>query len=193
MRNAMTDIIKRYGSGQVDIVAHSMGNQLLWEMLQGCGDPTAPVLGDAANKPFRAMILVAADLSLPKFRDVLNNYTDLADELAIYASPNDLVLQASARVFNQNDLGDGYDARVPRLGLYTRSTHAFEAGVQVISTQTVDGTTTYAPRNHNYHINNPTIRRDISMILNGQFSDLAIRCILGPLDEGHYMISLNCL
>jgi esterase/lipase superfamily enzyme len=193
MRDAMRDIIRRYGSGQVDIVAHSMGNQLLWEMLQGCGDFSASALTDAEGKPFRAMILVAADLSLLKFRDNLATYTDVADELAIYASPNDIVLQASARVFNQNTLGDGYNERVPRLGLYTLSTHAFEGEVQVISTQTVDGTTTYAPRNHSYHINNPTVRRDISMIMNGQFSQLAIRCILGPMVGGHYMISPNCL
>ncbi len=193
MRQALLEVIRRYGAGQVDVVAHSMGNQLLWEMIDGCGDPASTALDYDSDKPFRSMILVAADLSLLKFRNAQKSYADLAEELIIYASPNDVVLQASARVFNQNTLGDRYDTRVPRLGLYAQSTHALDSSFQVISTQTVDGTTTYAPRNHSYHINNPTIRRDIAMILNGQFSHPAIRCLRGPIQEGHYIVSPNCL
>jgi esterase/lipase superfamily enzyme len=193
IRMAIEELVKQYGPGQVDIVAHSMGNQLLWEIIQGCSDSKLPEFSAGPAKPFRTAILAAADLSLEKFRSSEATYGDLAENLVIFSSPNDVVLQASASVFNQKGLGDDYQSNVPRLGLYTLGTHQFNEEIQVVSTQSVDGTTTYAPRNHSYHINNPTVRRDISMILNDQIFHPAIRCVRGPFDGGHYLVSPNCL
>ncbi|MCF2870382.1 alpha/beta hydrolase [Octadecabacter sp. G9-8] len=191
MHRGIQAVIDRYGAGQVDLVVHSMGNQLLWEMVMGCGDAGLSWATDAGEKPFRTIVTAAADLSLTQFQDSAVTYTRLANNVVVYASPNDFVLDASESIFNRI-WGDETDRARTRLGSYSKD-HIFDLPIQVINTNLVDGTQPRSSRNHAYHIHSPVVRRDIAMILNGHVNDVAERCILTTPTANHYLISPSCL
>lgn len=189
MHNALSAILSKYGAGQVDLVIHSMGNQLFLEMLNGCGaDQLAWPINDEV--PFRYLILSAPDVSVSNFESGLALYASHATKTFIYGTENDLVLRVSRYV--NRSIGDETDDEINRLGFFDRPPIDAEH-VNWINTITVDGASQNAPLNHSHYVNTASVRKDIAMILNGHDNDGAERCIFPASQEGFFFISPNCL
>lgn len=188
MSAALFEILDYYGPGNVDLVAHSMGNQLLYEILTGCGtDRPSP----GEDHPIRYLVLSSPDLGLPNFRSAIGLYQTHASQTFIYGTDRDLVLQVSQRL-NQSD-GDQLGVRVPRVGFFAEP--LLEAPrVQWINLATVDNFSPDAPANHSHFINTPAVRKDIAMILNDHAEDGAERCLLPTNNSATFFyISRSCL
>lgn len=190
MRNALFDILSHYEDGQVDLVVHSMGNQLLYEIMNGCGTgatsdntPTTP--------PIRNLILSSPDVGLPNFEASTGLYAAYANRTFIYGTTEDLVLSVSSRL--NDKIGDVFGARLPRAGLFG-GPHFAADHIQWINTATVDHFSAYAPANHSHYVNTPAVRRDIALVLMGFGENEDIRCVI-PTDgtQSFYYVSPNCL
>lgn len=189
MHNALSAILSEYGAGQVDLVIHSMGNQLFFEMLNGCGGnqltwPTSD------QEPFRFLVLSAPDVLIDNFEAGLALYESHALKTFIYGTENDLVLRVSR--FVNKSVGDQTEDEVNRLGFFERPPLNADH-VNWINTITVDGASQNAPLNHSHFVNTAAVRKDISMILNGYDNDGAERCIFPASQSGFFFISPNCL
>lgn len=189
IHNALSAILQKYGAGQVDLVIHSMGNQLFFEMLNGCGANQLawPVNDDV---PFRYLILSAPDVAVSSFQSGLALYASHATKTFIYGTENDLVLRVSRYV--NRSVGDQTDDEINRLGFFDRPPLDADH-VNWINTITVDGASQNAPLNHSHYVNTAPVRKDIAMILNGHDDDGAERCIFPASQEGFFFISPNCL
>ena len=190
MHAALSAVIDRYGAGNVDLLIHSMGNQLFYEMLNGCdGAQLSWPTEDGA--PFRFLILSAPDVAMSNFKSALNAYTRHAERTFIYGTDNDLVLEVSGYI-NQN-VGDRTSDYVNRLG-YFDIPPVDSNRINWINTIMIDGASQHAPLNHSHYVNTAPVRRDIAMILNGHDHDGAERCVF-PADgsDVFYYISPNCL
>lgn len=188
MSAALFEILDHYEPGNVDLVVHSMGNQLLYEIFTGC-DPDKPAPGE--DHPIRYLILSSPDLGLANFQNAIGLYQSHARQTFIYGTERDLVLDVS-QVLNQS-FGDQLRARVPRVGFF--ADQPLEApGVQWINLVTVDNFSPDAPANHSHFINTPAVRKDIAMILNDHAEDGAERCLLPTnVSDTFFYISRSCL
>lgn len=188
MSDALFDIIAHYGAGNVDVVVHSMGNQLFFEILQGC-DPAKPEPG--SDHPIRNLILSAPDVGVPNFETSVEVYQEHASRTFIYGTDRDLILAVSRQL--NKDIGDDFGAEHPRLGWFARG-HVDAPRIDWINTVTVDNRSPDAPANHSHYVNTPAVRKDIAMILNGFTDEGPVRCVL-PTHAGErfFYISPNCL
>ncbi|SDY03609.1 alpha/beta hydrolase [Tritonibacter mobilis] len=99
-----------YGAGNVDIIAHSMGAFMLYNIATGCSfdarqgvdqdvpEPTDGLLPLSETPQFRHIVIAAGDVSVARFTKSYPMLRGLADDVTIYVTRNDPVLGKSVQL-----------------------------------------------------------------------------------------------
>ena len=142
----LTDMISRFGAGNIDIAAHSLGTRgVLLALLRMANT-------EYANKPlFNQVVLIAPDIDAGIFEQYLPQIQPLVRNITIYVSDNDQPLALSGQVHGYPRLGES--------GKHLRDL----AGVEIIDISDVP--VRYLS-GHVYHLYHNTVINDLSQLLN---------------------------
>ncbi len=142
----LADMISRFGAGNIDIAAHSLGTRGVLLALMRMANT------EYANKPLvNQVVLIAPDIDAGIFAQYLSQILPLARNITIYVSDNDQPLALSRQVH-------GY----PRLGESGRHLRDL-AGVEIID---ISDLPVRYPSGHVYHLYHDTVIDDLSQLLN---------------------------
>jgi Alpha/beta hydrolase of unknown function (DUF900) len=81
---------------KVHVIAHSMGNRVLLDALNGI----ARTASTDGPKPLGHVIFAEPDVDLPKFQEQVAATWKVADDVTLYFNPHDRALQVSARLLH---------------------------------------------------------------------------------------------
>jgi esterase/lipase superfamily enzyme len=142
----LTGMINRFGAGNLDVVAHSLGARgVILALVQMAH-------GESANKPLmHQLVLIAPDIDGGIFKQYAPRIQPLARHTTIYVSDNDRPLALSEEVH-------GY----PRLGQPGPHLKGL-AGIEFIDVSDIG---TRSPSGHVYHLYHPIMADDVSQLLN---------------------------
>jgi len=143
----LTDMVKRFGAGNFDIAAHSLGTRGVFLALVQLAN------GEHGSKPLvNQLILLAPDIDVGVFIQHLPRIRPLARHITIYVSGNDTPLALSRQVH-------GY----PRLG--ESGPHLDEVtGVDIIDVSEIP---VRYPSGHLYHLYHNIVINDLAQLLDG--------------------------
>ena len=148
MRAFLDLVIKQSGAKSVSIIAHSMGNQPLMDVLKDMRNAAPEV---AINE----VILAAPDVDADNFANVAQRIEGIARGVTLYAAANDRALIVS-RNFWQN----------PRAGDVTASGPLIVPGIETIDV-TAASTDSFALNHSGYAENNELLQDIGKLILSG--------------------------
>jgi esterase/lipase superfamily enzyme len=148
MRAFLDLVIKQSGATSVSIIAHSMGNQPLMDVLKDMRNAAPEV---AINE----VILAAPDVDADSFANVAQRIEGIARGVTLYAAANDRALIVS-RNFWQN----------PRAGDVTASGPLIVPGIETIDV-TAASTDSFALNHSGYAENNELLQDIGKLILSG--------------------------
>lgn len=142
-------VLKETGADKVSLIAHSMGNQLLLPVLRHLKDRN-PALAAKINQ----VILAAPDIDRDAFTYLAGEIRAVGRGRTMYASSNDVALQAAKRVSGQK----------PRAGdIPSDLGPAIVAGVDTIDVSSLG--TDYLATNHSTYAERTALLRDIELVL----------------------------
>lgn len=145
LADAIIELERRFGSGAVDVVGHSLGAR-----------GVVLALYDVANRRpdirLDEIVLLAPDMDFAIFQRMLPRIAPIAGKITVYVTSGDLPLAVSAQLH-------GY----PRLGEVGNDVEALE-GVEVIDLSDLP---TDSPTGHLYHIYSEDVGSDLDQLLNG--------------------------
>lgn len=102
LQSFMEDVARESGATRIHLVAHSMGNRLLTNVLSQLADDSC----QREVPRFNEVILAAPDVDAEVFRsEIAPKILSTADRLTIYASEKDIALEASEEVHRSSRLG----------------------------------------------------------------------------------------
>lgn len=204
LRAALGEIATAYGEGNVDIIAHSMGAFMLYNIATGCSfdgtqgvdqdmpEPTDGLLPLSETPQFRHIVIAAGDVSVARFTQSYPILRGLAADVTIYVTRNDPVLGKSVQLNEDRQrIGQGGADRIV-LG----ETRTIDASLAEWEGQASEK---WINTNHRYFIDTPAVRRDIAMLLNGHAPNRPERCLrpsaenAGTGTDNIYFIVPNCL
>jgi esterase/lipase superfamily enzyme len=163
----VTVVAKQSGARRVHLIAHSMGNRVLTGVLRRLAYSKRS--GDMPK--FNEVILTAPDIDAETFKlAIAPRITGIADRFTVYASKNDVALQASSALH-----ADG--TRLGQGGSYLTSFPQFPK-IDMIDASDVD--TSLFAINHSYYGDSPTVLNDISNVLIGAKVELRGLKTLAP-------------
>ena len=146
MRGVLADMIERFGRGQVNIVAHSLGTR---------GIMLALVLMAQAQQPdlplFNQVVLIAPDIDVGIFEQYLPMIRPLARTITVYVSGKDSPLALSRQVHGH-----------PRLGEAGKHLEGLK-GVEIIDLSDIP---VRAPSGHVYHLYQSIVTEDLDQLIN---------------------------
>lgn len=146
LQATLADMISRFGAGNIDIAAHSLGTRGVLLALMRMANT------ENANKPLvNQVVLIAPDIDAGIFAQYLSQILPLARNITIYVSDNDQPLALSGQVH-------GY----PRLGESGKHLSDLE-GVEIIDISDVP---VRYPSGHVYHLYHNMVIDDLSRLLN---------------------------
>jgi esterase/lipase superfamily enzyme len=99
----LEDLRDQTGAEVVHVIAHSMGNRALLQVLK-----VMSAEGSTQNK-FKQIVLTAPDVPRIEVEGLLNAASGLADRVTLYASSKDKALRSSKWVHTNPRLGYVYD------------------------------------------------------------------------------------
>jgi esterase/lipase superfamily enzyme len=102
-REFLTLIASRLGLSAVHIVAHSMGNRVLSEVLGAY----QPISVDPTWACLDQIVFAAPDIDTDTFQQLADRFHDRAGRCTLYASSRDLALEQSRRFHGYPRAGDG--------------------------------------------------------------------------------------
>ena len=141
LQEFLEEVAKNSGAERIHLIAHSMGNRVLLNALNG--------LTVAANKPFHQIVLAAPDIDTEVFTQIEQKIVSTADRVTIYASSGDFALKSSKKFHAYKRLGQaGEDIFASK---YT----------DTVGISTVDDTTI----GHSYYGDNVQVLSDLALIL----------------------------
>ena len=141
-------VLSTPGVRKMHLVAHSMGNAALAELVTRIGTR----LRARSGKPIDQLILASPDIDAGEFVNIARHFTDLANGVTLYACANDRALLASMKIrSNYVRAGD-----VPDTG------PVIVAGVDTIDVTAV-GTEIFS-LNHNVYAKNRGVLDDLGQI-----------------------------
>jgi esterase/lipase superfamily enzyme len=155
LKEFLTDIIKDTGAQSVHVIAHSMGNRALTEMLidleRARNDEGLPVLNQ--------VVMAAPDVNATKFRNnIVDRIKDAARNFTLYASSRDIALLGS-EILRQSDytrLGQGGDDRQVFPDIET---------IQTIDASELPGQALFLLElGHSYYVD-PNVMQDLKYLL----------------------------
>lgn len=142
----LNEMVDRFGAGNVDAVAHSLGTRGLVLSLARMAHSDYP-----QTPPFNNVVLFAADMDAGIFAQYLPKIRPLARKITLYVSDNDAPLALSRQLH-------GY----PRLGEFGPHLDGLK-GVEIIDVSEVP---IRAASGHLYHLYNDGVTNDIASLLN---------------------------
>ncbi|MEX0312371.1 MAG: alpha/beta hydrolase, partial [Tateyamaria sp.] len=149
MDDFLDTVFRVEGVERVHIIAHSMGNEALAELLKRAGTK----LDARSDKPVDQMVLAAPDLDARQFRTIADRFLRVAEGVTIYAASTDLALLASKSLrkdyMRLGDVGDDGPVVV--------------AGIDSIDVSAV-GTELFS-LNHNIYARNRGVLDDLGRLL----------------------------
>jgi esterase/lipase superfamily enzyme len=146
LREVLADMIKRFGTGEVNVVAHSLGTRgvmLAMVLLAQARQDDQPLLNQ--------VVLIAPDIDVGIFKQYLPLIRPLARNITVYASDHDSPLVLSRRVH-------GY----ARLGEFGEHLEDLE-GIEIIDLSDIP---MRAPSGHVYHLYQNIVIDDLLQIIN---------------------------
>jgi esterase/lipase superfamily enzyme len=146
LREVLLDMISRFGAGNINLAAHSLGTRGVMLALVRLAQ------ADKGNRPLvNQVILIAPDIDAGIFKQYLPLIRPLARNITVYVSSNDSPLALSRKVH-------GY----PRLG--ESGTHLEGlTGIDIIDLSDISVQYTSG---HVHHLYNDIVADDISQLLN---------------------------
>ena len=142
----LADMVDRFGSGKVNIVAHSLGAR---------GVMLALVLlaqAQGVEKPlFNQVVLIAPDIDVGIFGQYLPLIRPLAKNITVYVSSNDSPLALSRQVHGYPRLGEAGE-HLARLD-----------GIEIIDLSDIP---IRAPSGHVYHLYQSLVTADLDQLIN---------------------------
>lgn len=149
LRTFLTSITQQSGAESIHIIAHSMGNRAVTDVLK----EIRLELGKDKSKLFNQVILAAPDVDAQIFvNDIAPRIKDTADRVTLYASSNDRALIASKLVH-------GY----PRAGESGRGIVIVD-GVETVDVSNVDSSLL----GHSYYGDSSSVLTDLALVLRGK-------------------------
>ena len=146
LRGVLAEMIERFGTGNINIVAHSLGTRGVMLALVRL----AQVQQD--NEPLvNQVVLIAPDIDVGIFKQYLPVITPLARNITVYVSSKDSPLALSRQVH-------GY----PRLGEAGEHLQGLK-GIEIIDISDIP---IRAPSGHVYHLNQDIVVEDLIQIIN---------------------------
>ena len=143
----LTDMVTRFGAGNFDIAAHSLGTRGVFLAL------IQMARAEHANRPLvNQLVLIAPDIDAGLFRQYLPQILSLARNITIYVSGNDKPLALSRQVH-------GY----PRLGQSGSHLQGL-TGVDIVD---ISELSVRYPSGHLYHLYHDIVINDLVQLLNG--------------------------
>jgi esterase/lipase superfamily enzyme len=136
------------GIDRLHILAHSMGNAALAELLTRAGTR----LSQRQDVPIDQLVLAAPDLDAGRFKDISSYFTKVANDVTMYASGTDLALLASKSI----------RSNYPRLGDVGPDGPVVVSGVETIDVSAVG--TELLSMNHNMYARNRGLLNDLGAL-----------------------------
>jgi len=150
LQETLNGMISRYGAGNINIAAHSLGTRGI--MLALVRIASAKQLTKGANKALiNQLVLLAADIDADIFKQYLPHIKPLVKNITLYVSENDNPLALSRQVH-------GY----PRLGESGTHLEGLD-GIEIIDVSDVP---VQYPSGHLYHLYNDDAVADLYQLLN---------------------------
>jgi len=147
LETTLVDMVERFGAGNVNIVAHSLGTRGVFLALVRMAQK------EHTTRPlFNQVVLLAPDIDAGIFKQYLAEIQPLARNITVYVSGNDRPLALSKQVH-------GY----PRLGASGPHLDGL-AGVEIIDLSDIP---VRYPSGHVYHLYHDAVINDLDQILNG--------------------------
>lgn len=183
---------------KVDVIAHSLGAELFFQMAMGCRESGVTNIAPWGSRLFRNVIFAAGDISTNKFKNGLERFRAITDELTLYMSRRDSALLLSNGVNTiwcktlepcQNGYEGGPDDR--RLGV-GGDVRFLSPDVTVIDATSIEGHPSSGRVDHDYVFSVPPTRRDLTIMLNGYLEDTVVRCIIPDISEEFFHIQPDC-
>ena len=147
LRQVLTDMMNRFGKGNINIVAHSLGTRgvmLALVLLAQAQHDSEPL--------FNQVVLIAPDIDVGIFRQYLPIIRPLVRNMTVYVSANDSPLALSRQVH-------GY----PRLGEQGDHLEGLN-GIEIIDLSDIPRR---APSGHVYHLYQDIVIEDLDQLING--------------------------
>ena len=146
LRQKLSKLVERFGQGNIDIAAHSLGTRGVMLAL------VMMAQSNKNNKPFfNQVVLIAPDIDEGIFRQYLPMIKPLAKNITVYVSDNDQPLAIARQVHGH-----------PRLGESGEHLDGLD-GIEIID---VSDISVRAPSGHVYHLYNEVVIEDIAQLLN---------------------------
>jgi esterase/lipase superfamily enzyme len=147
LAETLTDMIGRFGAGNFDIAAHSLGTRAVFLALVQMAN------GERGNTPLiNQLVLLAPDIDAGVFRQYLPRIRPLARHITVYVSDNDTPLAFSRQLHGYPRLGESG----PHLEDLT--------GVDIIDVSEIP---VRYPSGHLYHLYQDIVASDLVQLLDG--------------------------
>ncbi len=141
-------VVKDSGAKSVSIIAHSMGNQLMLDVLRDMRPNTAP-----GGVVVSQVILAAPDVDRDAFEGLARDIQGLANGVTLYAAANDRALNASRR----------FHGGVPRAGDVPEGGPVVVPGIDTIDI--TSASTDALALNHSSYAQNNALLEDIQLLV----------------------------
>ena len=99
----LSDIVEKTGAEKINVIAHSLGNEVLLRAMEELADNQ---YRDVEDKPFDHLIFASPDVNVANFRSLVSEAEKIATNMTLYTSGNDIALQASAFKLEFGRAGD---------------------------------------------------------------------------------------
>ena len=140
-------LVRKTGARSVSVIAHSMGNLPLLNVLRELGPSLPP------NVRLNEIILAAPDVDRDVFANLASNIKDYGRGVTLYCSANDRAMEAARRVAGG----------IPRAGDCPTEGPVLVPGIDAIDvTQT---STDYLALNHSFYAEKSALLNDIGLLL----------------------------
>ena len=146
LRGVLSDMVDRFGTGNVNIVAHSLGTSgvmLALVLLAQAQQDDSPL--------FNQVVLIAPDIDVGIFEQYLPMIRPLARNMTVYVSDNDSPLALSEQVHGH-----------PRLGQAGEHLEGLN-GVEIIDLSDIP---IRVPSGHVYHLYQSIVTEDLVQLIN---------------------------
>ena len=146
LRQYLDMVVKETGAKSISIIAHSMGNIALLDVLRDMNEVKPPAVA------ISQIILAAPDVSVDDFAELAKGIKGLASGVTLYASSNDRALQISRGVWRSYRAGDVSPAG-PTLAVGIETIDVTAASTDVFSL------------NHSGYAENNALLKDVGALL----------------------------
>ncbi len=156
LREFLDLVARQSGAQRIHLIAHSMGNRAMTEVLLRYAAEESLAPGSAPR--FNQIALVAPDVDADVFReDIAPRIRPISERVTLYASANDKALKVSKGVHGHPRAGD------------LSSGIVVSTGVETIDASNVDTSLLAAiDLGHSYFAEQPTVIEDLKQLLAGR-------------------------